>query len=219
MADVGAVADDAAVLFCCRRCREPLFRPSHVSAHAVGAHGFSYHRTQKAARAAAGGGAGGGGGGGGAGDACTSFFLTEALRWMERAAADVEGKLLCPRCAVRVGTLAWAGAQCSCGTWVTPALQIVKKAVDERRFDAEAAAAGQGAAGQGAAGQGAAGQGAAGQSAAGQGAAGQGAAGQSAASGVDGGPAGGAAAGGGAADAGAAGGAHADAASNAVGTG
>jgi hypothetical protein len=33
---------------------------------------------------------------------------------------------------VRVGTLKWAGSQCSCGTWVTPALQVYKKVVDER---------------------------------------------------------------------------------------
>jgi hypothetical protein len=35
----------------------------------------------------------------------------------------------------------WAGSQCSCGTWVTPAIMIAKKGVDERRFDVEPAPA------------------------------------------------------------------------------
>jgi hypothetical protein len=27
---------------------------------------------------------------------------------------DVEGKLVCPKCTTRVGSLKWAGTQCSC---------------------------------------------------------------------------------------------------------
>ena len=130
----GAAAPDAAaseLIYSCRRCRAPLFRPSLLVEHDVGAHQFSYHRVQKDAREIA----GGGGGASSAGEAhptCTSFFLSEVVKWMATASADIEGKLLCPGCSVRVGTIAWAGSQCSCGTWVTPAIQIKKGVCDAR---------------------------------------------------------------------------------------
>lgn len=61
---------------------------------------------------------------------CSSYFLEGALDWMD--ASQVEGKLHCPKCGHRVGTLKWAGGQCSCGTWVTPAIQISMGKVDRR---------------------------------------------------------------------------------------
>jgi hypothetical protein len=45
---------------------------------------------------------------------CTSLFMEDRLEWMGDL-ADVEGKLLCPRCSYRVGSYHWSGAQCSCG--------------------------------------------------------------------------------------------------------
>jgi dual specificity phosphatase 12 len=132
--DIDAASDPKVeMIYCCRRCREPLFRPSMVTSHEVGSHNFTYHRTQKAAREMAG---GGGGASAGSEDrgVCTSLFLGEALKWMASTASDIEGKLNCPKCGVRVGSLAWAGGQCSCGTWVTPAIQVQKKALDERYF-------------------------------------------------------------------------------------
>jgi hypothetical protein len=33
------------------------------------------------------------------------------------ASTDVEGKLSCPKCGARVGTLNWTGSQCSCAFW------------------------------------------------------------------------------------------------------
>jgi hypothetical protein len=78
--------------------------------------------------------------GGGGNEACTSFFLSDALQWMRSASADVEGKLVCYGCGARVGILKWQGSQCSCGTWVNPAIQLYKKALDER-FVPRAAAA------------------------------------------------------------------------------
>ena len=44
---------------------------------------------------------------------------------------QVDGKLLCPKCAVRLGSYTWSGMQCSCGAWVAPAIQVVKSKVDE----------------------------------------------------------------------------------------
>ena len=40
--------------------------------------------------------------------------MHDKLEWMGDL-ADVEGKLVCPRCAYRVGSYHWSGAQCSCG--------------------------------------------------------------------------------------------------------
>jgi dual specificity phosphatase 12 len=147
-------------VYACRRCRTPLFRPSLLTSHAAGAQSFSYRRVKKDAKDAAAGGGGadaaaaalaldaGGGGGGGGGSAgegsrmCTSHFLAEAVQWMESASKDIEGKLNCPGCGARLGTLAWAGSQCSCGSWVNPAIQIQKKAVEEKRVYPAAGAAG-----------------------------------------------------------------------------
>ena len=54
---------------------------------------------------------------------CTKLVLAEG-------AAD-EGDLHCPKCACRVGAYAWYGAQCACGAWVAPAIQVTKSRVDE----------------------------------------------------------------------------------------
>jgi len=117
-------------------------------AHELGAHSFSFRRQKKdlgVARAAGAAGAAGAGAGAGssagagadedAGEGegrCSSIFLGEALRWMGAAAAasEVEAKLACPGCAARVGAIRWAGGQCSCGTWVCPAIALSKKALD-----------------------------------------------------------------------------------------
>jgi hypothetical protein len=114
------------LIYSCKRCRQALFRPDQLSDHEAGVHRFSSHRFQKDVAAHD-----------GNYNAvikkpCTSFFLSDALQWMKSASEDVEGKLCCPKCSARVGTLKWPGSQCSCGTWVTPAIQINKKAVDDR---------------------------------------------------------------------------------------
>ena len=107
-------------VYCCQRCRRPLFAPAHLTSHEAGQHAFAYRRAAKERSAASSvslgaGGAGEGGGAGGEGaSGCTSHFLAEALQWMEAASSDVEGKLTCPKCAVRVGSVKWAGGQCSC---------------------------------------------------------------------------------------------------------
>lgn len=44
---------------------------------------------------------------------------------------DIEGKICCPKCSARLGSYNWAGAQCSCGAWVAPAVQVIKSKVDE----------------------------------------------------------------------------------------
>lgn len=60
---------------------------------------------------------------------------------------DTSGKFSCPKCNNRIGSYAWSGAQCACGTWVTPAVMVTLSKV--RRIDlwTEAPAAGAAAAG------------------------------------------------------------------------
>jgi dual specificity phosphatase 12 len=45
--------------------------------------------------------------------------------------SDTEGKLACPKCSCKVGQWNWSGAQCSCGSWVTPAIQVPLSRVDK----------------------------------------------------------------------------------------
>ncbi|GKY95463.1 hypothetical protein MPSEU_000507900 [Mayamaea pseudoterrestris] len=102
--------------YACRKCRTMLFGSDHVEdpPHLPAKHKFS-HRKQHANAA----------------DACQSLFLTSNVNWL--AASDMGeevGKLSCPRCMVKVGTWHWSGAQCSCGTWVVPAIQVPVSKVD-----------------------------------------------------------------------------------------
>ncbi|KXS17897.1 hypothetical protein M427DRAFT_54144 [Gonapodya prolifera JEL478] len=45
---------------------------------------------------------------------------------------EQDGRIDCPnaRCGAKLGSWAWAGAQCSCGTWVTPGFAVQKGKVD-----------------------------------------------------------------------------------------
>ncbi|OAV88893.1 hypothetical protein PTTG_01350 [Puccinia triticina 1-1 BBBD Race 1] len=65
---------------------------------------------------------------------CSSYFV-EPLSWMGNTlqAGHLHGKLLCPgsHCAAKLGSFDWAGSQCSCGAWITPAFQILRSKVDE----------------------------------------------------------------------------------------
>jgi len=98
-------------VYCCRKCRRPLFRESNISEqeHDKTAYAFSK----------------------GAEEPCSSFFLTEPEAWMSLNEPD--GKLLCPGCETRFGSYVWAGSQCSCGYWVVPAIQVPKSRVDFRK--------------------------------------------------------------------------------------
>ncbi|KAL6595624.1 hypothetical protein ACP70R_047964 [Stipagrostis hirtigluma subsp. patula] len=61
---------------------------------------------------------------------CSSLFV-EPLKWMTPVEdGALEGKLSCIHCGARLGYFNWSGIQCNCGSWVTPAFQIVKSNVD-----------------------------------------------------------------------------------------
>ena len=59
---------------------------------------------------------------------CESYFLSEPMDWMGYS----EGKTLCPNCETRIGTLKWSGCKCSCGTWVSPGVQIPHSRIDAK---------------------------------------------------------------------------------------
>jgi len=79
---------------------------------------------------------------------CQSYFLHSPLHWMvmkntndhggehngEIESCDYggtnEGKIICFNCRCKLGQWNWSGAQCSCGTWVVPAIQINCSKVD-----------------------------------------------------------------------------------------
>ena len=62
---------------------------------------------------------------------CTSIFV-EPIGWMSDLIADGlhEGNLNCPKCSARLGKYHWHGAQCSCGSWITPAFQLNRAKCD-----------------------------------------------------------------------------------------
>ncbi|MCO5600946.1 hypothetical protein L7F22_055063 [Adiantum nelumboides] len=65
---------------------------------------------------------------------CTSVFV-EPMQWMTTVQeGGVSGKLSCASCNARLGSFNWAGAQCSCGTWVVPAFQLHKSRMDASKF-------------------------------------------------------------------------------------
>ncbi|KAJ1962490.1 tyrosine protein phosphatase yvh1 [Dipsacomyces acuminosporus] len=65
--------------------------------------------------------------------ACSSLFV-EPMEWMDGVSDGlIENKITCPKCQAKLGSYNWAGAQCSCGKWITPSFQIHRNRVDEIR--------------------------------------------------------------------------------------
>ena len=106
-------ADPNRPRYACRMCRTILFGQNHLAPeHIQNRHSFKKLSQTPAA-------------------SCQSFFCSEdVLQWLSPSGEDIEGKLTCPRCSHKIGHWKWAGAQCSCGTWVTPAIQIPASKVD-----------------------------------------------------------------------------------------
>lgn len=104
----------------CRKCRLSLFDVTSVIAHEPGSGqtSFKWHKQDLYEVDPI-------------NYQCTSLFV-EPVRWMlPLLEGTVDGKLPCPKCNGRLGSFNWAGMQCSCGKWVTPAFQIHKNRVDE----------------------------------------------------------------------------------------
>ncbi|KAJ1785866.1 tyrosine protein phosphatase yvh1 [Coemansia sp. RSA 2399] len=111
----------------CKKCRRPLVTEANVLDHqaGVGQVAFSYNKRN----------------GSGANtphafpqnQACSSLFV-EPMEWMDGVSDGLlENKIACPKCLAKLGSFSWAGAQCSCGKWITPSFQIHRNRVDEFR--------------------------------------------------------------------------------------
>ncbi|ANB13451.1 tyrosine protein phosphatase YVH1 [Sugiyamaella lignohabitans] len=72
---------------------------------------------------------------------CMSYFI-EPVVWMrpELEKGELEGKLNCPGCEAKLGSYRWQGSKCSCGVWITPAIQLQRSRVDEVQFTRNTAA-------------------------------------------------------------------------------
>lgn len=102
--------------FACRMCRTILLGENNFAdEHIQNQHSFK-RRSHKFAPYGA---------------SCQSLFCEESvLEWLAPEGENVEGKLTCSKCSVKIGHWNWSGAQCSCGTWVVPAIQIPLGKVD-----------------------------------------------------------------------------------------
>jgi dual specificity phosphatase 12 len=105
--------------YSCRKCRTILFGEDDFEdpPHVPSAHGFSWKKIKHSGYGSTG------------TSACQSFFMASGLDWMGDVNAT-EGKFGCPKCETKLGSWNWSGAQCSCGSWVVPAIQIPRGKVD-----------------------------------------------------------------------------------------
>jgi dual specificity phosphatase 12 len=109
--------------YLCRICRMILFGEADLQdpPHQPSRHQFSYRKIHHGAVVTS-----------SLSECCQSYFLQDCLEWMgdDFRNGVPEGKLSCPKCDGKVGAWTWSGAQCSCGTWVVPAIQIPRSKVD-----------------------------------------------------------------------------------------
>ena len=107
------------VYFACAGCGKSLLLAEHVNEHEAGEGQTSFKwRKRDAAVVTA-----------QRDDSiCTSYFV-DRMGWMGEMDAN-EGRVCCPKCKAKLGKYFWSGTQCSCGAWVTPAIQISKAKVD-----------------------------------------------------------------------------------------
>ena len=121
--DVPSVIDPSNVRYFCRMCRTALFGENDLQypPHEVSQHQFSRRKIHHGSTTVD-----------SISDRCQSHFLQQNLFWMGDDIQNgvSEGKFNCPNCCTKIGTWIWSGTQCSCGTWVVPAIQVPKSKVD-----------------------------------------------------------------------------------------
>mmetsp|Transcript_16129 Transcript_16129/g.25149 ORF Transcript_16129/g.25149 Transcript_16129/m.25149 type:complete len:400 (-) Transcript_16129:732-1931(-) len=108
--------DPEKIRFACRKCRFILFGEDDTTTHIKSNHSFSRRKSSSNTDA----------------KKCSSVFLSSGLDWMGDMSA-FEGRLDCPKCASKVGQWNWGGTQCSCGSWITPAIYFPMSKVDLKR--------------------------------------------------------------------------------------
>jgi dual specificity phosphatase 12 len=111
-------------IFACRICRTPLLDQSHLAMeHVQNLHSFRRlsNATVTATNSKI-----------SPSRPCQSLFCDESvLHWLSSSSSSLlEGRLSCFKCSNKLGHWKWSGSQCSCGTWVVPAIQIPLSKVD-----------------------------------------------------------------------------------------
>ena len=101
-------------VFRCGKCGAILFRKDQLAKHTPFEHKLAFEKTKRDKHPAHG---------------CLSYFLQSCPPWVKNQ-DQVEAKIYCPNCMYRIGSLKWQGEQCSCGTWVAPAIQFPMSKVD-----------------------------------------------------------------------------------------
>jgi dual specificity phosphatase 12 len=114
--------DPSKPMFACRICRTVLFGQDHlVENHVQSQHSFhKLHKLQSNGKTSS-------------EQKCQSLFCDEDVLPLFHSNSDhseIEGRLQCPHCNYKLGHWNWSGAQCSCGTWVVPAIQLTSSKVD-----------------------------------------------------------------------------------------
>ena len=113
--------DEEKIRYACKICRTILFGEDHLEnpPHTKSRHDIRMRKLKSRSQQSQ------------VSDQCGSVFLASDMSWMGNGPNnDHEGRLNCPKCSSKVGIWKWAGTQCSCGTWVTPAFQVVLSKVD-----------------------------------------------------------------------------------------
>ena len=118
---------EAGVMIRCRRCRRLVARGANLLPHVPGQgiDAFSWRKRHKmeaanrdsdSARLSG---------------HCQNLFV-QPIAWMRGVedGSSTEGKLCCPKCEQKIGAFNWAGCQCGCGAWVTPAFYLQTGKVD-----------------------------------------------------------------------------------------
>lgn len=107
-------------VFRCKKCRKPLFQQCNINPHDVDETKCFRSHAQKVTVLKQ-----------NNSIQCSSYFL-EPIKWMEDSiVGHLNGKLECPHCNFKLGRFNWSGARCSCGMWITPALQVHASNVDK----------------------------------------------------------------------------------------
>ena len=113
--DEQKISDDLNnTIFTCRMCRQIMFEYNELHPHTS----VNYNNQK-----------------------CTSYYLSEPPVHMKlfsqsdtevASASDQSGKLVCS-CKASVGHWSWASHRCSCGEWIAPVFQFVKRKLDVKK--------------------------------------------------------------------------------------
>mmetsp|Transcript_19140 Transcript_19140/g.43572 ORF Transcript_19140/g.43572 Transcript_19140/m.43572 type:complete len:214 (+) Transcript_19140:697-1338(+) len=107
---------DPAYIYSCRKCRTAICTSDDLNSHNIGLHSFSHRKIS-----------------GSSSNLCNNAYLEEPADWIDFSEGN-EGRIYCPKCACKLGSYSWSGAQCSCGTWIVPAFGLQLGRMDKQDF-------------------------------------------------------------------------------------